>query len=124
MVELYTNKGLSLEDAEKVVSIYCRNPKFFVDVMMKEELELMPPDSRNPIVNALFIWLSTSVAGLIPLLPFVFSATPSTTEQQFSSSAVSLSYGITVLSLFICGSMRVSGVSRRKSSKEARKCWL
>lgn len=55
MIQLYTMKGLSEEDAKTVVEILSKNKPFFVDVMMKEELELLPPDnSVNPIISSNF----------------------------------------------------------------------
>jgi hypothetical protein len=53
MVQLYEAKGLSKEDAETVIKIFSKNTSLFVDIMMKEELELMPPDQRNIVVNSM-----------------------------------------------------------------------
>jgi hypothetical protein len=52
MIELYKSKGLSKADAEAVISILSKHKHCFVDVMMKEELLLIPPDQHlNPIIN-------------------------------------------------------------------------
>jgi len=51
MIELYQQKGLSKEDACEVVSILSKNKPLFVDVMMKEELELLPPEGLDAITN-------------------------------------------------------------------------
>ncbi len=51
MIQLYIAKGLSKQDAETVIKILSKDKKFFVDMMMKEELELLPPDEKDPLVN-------------------------------------------------------------------------
>lgn len=58
MVDLYVTKGLNIQDAQKVVSIISKNKKFFVDVMMKEELNLLPPDEKlNILVSGKLVQL-------------------------------------------------------------------
>jgi len=72
MVELYQERGLSREDAESVIAIVSQHKDFFVDVMMKEELNLIPPDkSKPPHMLGLVIFLSFTLFGLIPLGPFL-----------------------------------------------------
>lgn len=53
MIQLYELKGLSKAEAETVVGIFSKNTNMFVDLMMKEELELMPPDKRNALINSI-----------------------------------------------------------------------
>jgi len=101
MVDLYTSKGLLQEDAEKVVKIYSKNPQFFVEVMMKEELELMPPDTKDPILNGFLLWVGVVGGGVIPLLPFFsLSSDFYSWEPNLASTVLSL------VSLFITGSLR------------------
>jgi hypothetical protein len=40
MVEIYTHRGISFEDASTIVGIMSKYKDFFVDVMMVEELGL------------------------------------------------------------------------------------
>lgn len=47
MVELYEGKGMTSEDAELVVDTMMDYPKFFLDVMMVEELGYLPPDDTD-----------------------------------------------------------------------------
>jgi hypothetical protein len=49
MTEIYRGKGMSEEDASMVVSILSKNKEHFVDVMMVEELGLLPPDPDDNI---------------------------------------------------------------------------
>ena len=47
MIELYTSKGMSKEDAETIVLTYSRYDDLFVDLMMRVELEIMPPETGD-----------------------------------------------------------------------------
>lgn len=47
MTSLYHNKGLPLQDARKVCQLLSQNQELFVDVMMVEELGLLPPVSSR-----------------------------------------------------------------------------
>jgi len=103
MIELYNAKGLSREDAVKVIHILSKNKKFFVDVMMKEELELMPPDEQiYPKLNSLIILVSYALFGIVPLLPYIFwynyKLTPTFT---FGCSMV-----VTTIALCTCGTLK------------------
>jgi len=47
MVELYENKGISTEDAKLVVNTLAKYKEAFIDIMMVEELNLMPIDEDD-----------------------------------------------------------------------------
>ena len=70
MIELYTRKGLPEDDAERVIDIISQHPKFFVDVMMVEELGILP-EKRSPFVKASLIASAFLGAGLGPSLLFL-----------------------------------------------------
>lgn len=70
MIELYEKKGISREDASNVVEIFSKNKKVWVDIMMVEELGLLPID-EDPIKNAIVTFTAFVSFGLIPLLPFI-----------------------------------------------------
>jgi len=45
MIDIYVERGMEKNDAEKVIKIMSKYKEFFVNVMMAEELELqVPPD--------------------------------------------------------------------------------
>lgn len=50
MVELYTAKGMTREDASVCIKALARYPELFVDVMMSEELGLVQPGSSSWLV--------------------------------------------------------------------------
>ena len=57
LLELYVAKGLSQEDAERVVEVFAKKKDFMVDVMMMEELGLFEADD-SPLGNAVATFLS------------------------------------------------------------------
>ena len=49
MIEVYEKKGIPTEDAKQIVELLSKYTDTFVDVMMVEELGIMPPDpSESP----------------------------------------------------------------------------
>lgn len=90
MVELYIKRGMTDADAENVVAIMSKYKNFFLDVMMVEELGLMPPDEDDSPAKAGFVtFASFIVFGFIPLLPFVLGkATQASKEVNFVVACV------------------------------------
>lgn len=68
--EIYREKGFEGELLEKVVETITSNRDRWVDVMMKEELEMALP-AQSPIKTALATYVSFIVVGLIPLLAYL-----------------------------------------------------
>jgi VIT1/CCC1 family predicted Fe2+/Mn2+ transporter len=70
LVELYTAKGYSPEDAETLVEIHSQDETRWVDEMMVRELGLLP-DERKPVTSGLATFASFIVAGVVPLLVYL-----------------------------------------------------
>ncbi len=68
--EIYRRKGFEGELLEQVVDVITSDKKRWVDVMMKEELELIE-DKKSPFKVGLVTFLSFFILGLIPLLVYV-----------------------------------------------------
>lgn len=66
-----TAKGYSLEDCHKFVELFSKNKEFWVDFMMKEELELPYDENKSYKVSSLFTFFAFVAAGFVPLLPFL-----------------------------------------------------
>jgi VIT1/CCC1 family predicted Fe2+/Mn2+ transporter len=90
MVELYMKRGMSKEDAESVIEVMSKYKNFFLDVMMVEELGLMPPDDDDsPAKNGLVTFVSFVLFGFIPLLPYVLGgATKASDGANFAAACV------------------------------------
>ncbi len=58
MIELYEKKGISHEDARLVVETLSKYKEAFIDIMMVEELNLMPIDEDDhPLVGGTYIYI-------------------------------------------------------------------
>jgi len=71
MVELYIERGLTKPDAETVIKILSKDKSFFVELMMKEELQMIQPDETiSALKNSLVLFLATVIIGTLPLFPY------------------------------------------------------
>lgn len=68
--EIYRAKGFEGELLEKIVETITANRERWVDVMMKEELEMALP-AESPVKKAMATFISFFIVGLIPLLTYV-----------------------------------------------------
>lgn len=68
--EIYEAKGFKGELLEQVVDVITEDRHRWVDVMMKEELEMME-ESKSPVAMGGVTFLSFQLFGLIPLLVYV-----------------------------------------------------
>ena len=53
-VELYESEGFTHDDAETVINLISKHEKKFIDLMMVDELQLMPPTTSEPPAVAPF----------------------------------------------------------------------
>lgn len=68
--EIYAAKGFEGELLEQVVDVITADKDRWVDVMMKEELEMME-ETRSPFALGLMTFISFLVVGFIPLTVYV-----------------------------------------------------
>lgn len=69
--KIYAQKGFEGELLEKVVAVITANKDRWVDVMMKEELEMIP-SAKSPFAMGGVTFFSFLLVGLIPLLVYVY----------------------------------------------------
>ena len=99
MVELYMKRGMSKEDAETVIEVMSKYKNFFLDVMMVEELGLMPPDDDDsPAKNGLVTFASFVIFGFIPLLSYVLAGATKASDGANFAAACALT-AFTMLAL-------------------------
>lgn len=73
--EIFAEYGLNEELQEKIAREMAKNPKKWVDFMMRFELGLERPDKNRAHQSALIIALSYVVGGLIPLSAYFVTNT-------------------------------------------------
>lgn len=106
MIELYVQRGISPEDSRRIWTILAKYPEAFLDVMMVEELRLLPPDpDEEPWKSGVVTGVSFSVFGSIPLLPFFLTFIPGL-EWVSASAQMNMSIILTVLTLFVLGVLK------------------
>jgi len=93
--EIFAEYGLDEELQETIAREMAKNPKKWVDFMMRFELGLERPDKNRAHQSALIIALSYVVGGLIPLSAYFFT---NTVEQGLIFSTV-----ITLICLIVFG---------------------
>ncbi len=102
MVEFYTNKGFTVEDSKKLVTIISKNKEAMVDIMMVEELGILETN-ESPLRNAIVTFTSFIIFGFVPLIIYVVAWLVPTVEYN-SFFVASILTGIT---LFILGAVKV-----------------
>lgn len=86
--EIYRKKGFDGELLEQVVSVITANRDRWVEVMMKDELEMIP-SAKSPHRTAAMTYISFLVVGFIPLLAYVYEFfSDHIFEQKFLVSCV------------------------------------
>jgi VIT1/CCC1 family predicted Fe2+/Mn2+ transporter len=86
--EIFAAYGLSEDLQEKIAREMAKNPKAWVDFMMRFELGLEKPDKNRAHQSALVIGLSYILGGLIPLSAYFF--TPTAQQGLIYSSMITL----------------------------------
>ena len=85
--EIYAAKGFEGELLEKVVDQITADKDRWVDVMMKEELE-MAEENKSPFKMGLVTFISFLLLGLVPLIVYVIDYTVGYGADLFTSSAI------------------------------------
>jgi len=86
--EIYKEKGFEGKLLEDVVEVITANKDRWVDVMMKDELGMIP-DSKPPLAMAIMTFVSFGIVGFIPLSVYLgnyFLGYPS--ENLFMASCI------------------------------------
>ncbi len=95
VIDIFKGYGLNDEAIAPVIKTFEKDPKKWVDFMMRNELNLDKPDSKRARNSGITIALSYLVAGFIPLSPYIFI--------HDSQMALLVSVGVTLLALIIFG---------------------
>lgn len=94
---IYRQKGFEGELLERVTEVITADHECWVDIMMKEELELIP-ESKSPVAVGGTTYLSFVLVGLIPLLAYVFNPVLAFTPSElFMASCLMTSLGFIII---------------------------
>jgi VIT1/CCC1 family predicted Fe2+/Mn2+ transporter len=93
--EVFRGYGLTGEETEPLVVRLKRNPKAWVDFMMRFELGLEEPDPKRALRSALSIALAYVAGGLIPLWPYMVYGS--------AQAGLNISVVITLIALTLFG---------------------
>ena len=95
VAEVFQAYGLTEDETWPIVQALKRQPKNWVDFMMRFELGLEKPEPRRALISALTIAGAYVVGGMVPLAPYLVSDTTST--------ALLYSVGFTLVALLVFG---------------------
>ena len=95
VAEVFQEYGLSDEEIEPIVQALRKQPKKWIDFMMRFELGLERPEPKRALTSAVTIGGAYVVGGMIPLAPYIFSSNVMT--------ALSISIILTLLALLVFG---------------------
>jgi VIT1/CCC1 family predicted Fe2+/Mn2+ transporter len=95
VAEVFHEYGLTHEQTRPIVDALRRQPKKWIDFMMRFELGLEKPDPSRAMVSAFTIGGAYVAGGFIPLAPYIFT--------KDAAIALLFSVGMTLLALLIFG---------------------
>jgi len=97
MYEIFAQKGFKGEELESIVQKITSNKELWLQIMMAEELKLVPQDKDGPSRSALIVGFSSLVGSLIPLISYFFLPV---------ETAVWWSFGVSAIFLFAIGAYK------------------
>ena len=95
VAEVFMEYGLTEDETWPIVQALKRQPKNWIDFMMRFELGLEKPNPSRAITSALTIAGAYIAGGLVPLAPYIFAHTAST--------ALMWSIVLTLIALLVFG---------------------
>jgi len=95
VAEVFEEYGLTKEETRPIVEALRRQPKKWIDFMMRFELGLEKPDPKRAMTSALSIGGAYAVGGFIPLAPYIAMGEP--------SAALMISIVVTLAALLVFG---------------------
>jgi VIT1/CCC1 family predicted Fe2+/Mn2+ transporter len=103
-IVILKHKGFNTKDAKTITDLYRKNPSYWTEFMMKDELEMQSPEHEHPLFVAIATFLAFIVFGSIPLLPYLF---------HIKMQTFNLSITATALALLLLGALRGLVTSER-----------
>lgn len=109
VVEILMSYGLTRDESLPVVEALRKRPSDWTEFMLRFELGLERPAPRRALASAATIGGAYVVGGLVPLMPYMLVADPST--------ALEFSMAVTLVALAVFGAVkgRFTGMSSARS---------
>ncbi|MEO0896222.1 MAG: VIT1/CCC1 transporter family protein [Bacteroidota bacterium] len=111
--EAYANKGFEGKLLDQVVEVLSSEEDRWVDVKMKEELELVE-EPKSPVAMGAVTYLSFVLIGLIPLLVYAFSSVlPLDYNQLFWTACILTAIGFSIigyLKAYVAETSQIRGI--------------
>lgn len=104
-MEILRQRGFSPADARTLTSIYRKNPSYWAEFMMRDELNMQNPEGENSAGVAIATFLAFTGFGIIPLLPYIF---------RLGRPVFAYSVASTAAALLLLGILRAA-ISRKKA---------
>jgi VIT1/CCC1 family predicted Fe2+/Mn2+ transporter len=95
VAEVFQEYGLTMEETWPIVEALRKQPKKWIDFMMRFELGLERPDPKRALTSAVTIGGAYAAGGFVPLAPYMFT--------RDTTTALLVSIGVTLATLFIFG---------------------
>jgi vacuolar iron transporter family protein len=95
VAEVFQEYGLTLDETWPIVEALRKQPKKWIDFMMRFELGLERPDPKRALTSAVTIGGAYAAGGFVPLAPYMFTGDTTT--------ALMWSIGVTLFTLFVFG---------------------
>src|SRR5215813_6027124 len=95
VAEVFAGYGLNQEETWPIVQALRKQPKAWVDFMMRFELGLERPNPKRALTSGLTIAAAYVAGGMVPLVPYILTHDP--------RRALSISILVTLLALFVFG---------------------
>lgn len=96
--QIYKAKGFKGEDLKRAVAVITSDKDLWAKEMMIHELGIIPGEEESPWKNGLATFVAFAIAGLLPLLPYVFDIA---IKDNFTIAII-----FTGVALFIAGALR------------------
>lgn len=98
-IGLLKQQGFSSDHAEQLAKIYQTNQPFWIDFMMKYQLEMQDPTEEKPHINAAVTFGSFVFFGFMPLIPYLIT-------QEVMTAFLS-SIGASLAAMTLLGTLRM-----------------
>ncbi len=73
LIDAYEKRGLSRDDATRIVTDLTKDKQVWLEMLMEEHLHLYAPEKIKPVRSALIVGTASAIGSMIPVLPFFFT---------------------------------------------------